>query len=61
MLDVSIPRKSLDRALRILDALLKSLDVRGYVVSCTTEGQRRTTARVLDEDISFCLEEETVE
>jgi len=56
-LDVRVTRGSVQRALRIVDALMKGLEARGFAVACATEDERRTSVKVLDEDIGFCLEE----
>jgi hypothetical protein len=56
-LDVRVSRKSLDRALRILDALLKALETRGFEVTCAEGDPPRTSVKVLEETITFYLEE----
>jgi hypothetical protein len=61
-LDVQVTRETLDRALKILDALLKALEQRGIRVSVKDtddKGQefRRTTASVLGEKVEFDLSE----
>jgi len=61
-LDVEVTRDTLDRALRILDALLKALEqrgIRGSVRDSDDRGQefRRTTLSVLGEKIEFDLAE----
>lgn len=59
-LDLHVAPASIDRALRILDALLKALKARGLSVSAIDGDQPRTQVRVLDEKIGFRLYEETV-
>jgi hypothetical protein len=55
-LDIRVGKDSLDRAFRIMDALLKALDRRGYPVSVDEE-KRTTKAKVLGEMVTFSLEE----
>jgi hypothetical protein len=55
-LDIKVGKDSLDRAFRIMDALLKALDRRGYPVSVDEE-KRKTKATVLGETVAFSLEE----
>jgi hypothetical protein len=58
-LNVAVAPAQIDRALRILDAVIKALEARGFAVS-TVEGDRpRTAARVLGERVGFLLYEET--
>jgi hypothetical protein len=57
ILDVRVTRASLDRALRIFDALIKGLETRGFVVSCSPDGERRTSVKVLDEEVGVRIEE----
>ncbi len=54
-LDLKAGKGSLERALRIMDALLKALDRRGFPVS--VDEKKRTTATVLGEPVAFALEE----
>ncbi len=54
-LDLKVGTDSLERALRIMDALLKALDGRGFTVS--VDEKKRTTATVLGESVAFALEE----
>lgn len=61
-MDVEVTRDTVDRALRILDALVKALEQRGIRVSVKDideKGQEfhRTTAAVLSEKIQFDLTE----
>jgi hypothetical protein len=55
-LDIKVGKDSLDRVFRIMDALLKALDRRGYPVSVDEE-KRTTKATVLGETVAFSLEE----
>ncbi len=54
-LDLKVGTDSLERALRIMDALLKALDGRGFTVS--VEEKKRTMATILGEPVAFALEE----
>jgi len=56
-LDVHVAKPSVDRALRILDALVRALEGRTCVVTCPEEGVRRTTVAIDGEEIGICLEE----
>jgi hypothetical protein len=57
-LDVRVTLDSVDRAMRILDALLRTMDERGFLISVDIREHRATTrAHVLDEVIPFHLEE----
>jgi len=56
VLDIRVTRASVDRALLVCDALIKALEARDFPVTCA-EDKRRTSARVLDEDVGVCLEE----
>jgi hypothetical protein len=55
-LDIKVAKDSLDRAFRIMNALLKALDRRGFTVSVDQE-KRTTKAKALDETVTFSLEE----
>lgn len=58
-LDVSVAKTNIDRAMRILDALLKALEARGYRINVVEkENRSETHVAVLDEKIVFRLEEE---
>jgi len=57
--DVSVYPASVDRALRIMDALLKALEARGWSVEVDDEGKHSTSAVVLDERVFFFLDEKT--
>jgi hypothetical protein len=66
-LDIAVSQESLDRALRIMDALLKALEANGYMVEVTKPGPPRhggsqttpseTRALVKGEWINFSLAE----
>jgi hypothetical protein len=58
-LDLAVSPASIDRSLRILDAILKALDRRGIPVSVVKSGNPRIQTKVLDETIGFRLAEET--
>jgi hypothetical protein len=57
-LDVTVSPAQIDRALRLLDTLVKALEARGFPVKVTDGEHPRTVARVLGEDIGFQLYEE---
>jgi hypothetical protein len=56
-LDIRVTRQTLDRALRIMDALLKALEARGYAVAISESEPAITSARVLEEELQFFIEE----
>lgn len=58
-LDVCMGPDSIDRAMRIMDALLKALEARGYVVTTSNKKDKEGETRVLvsDESIRFSLVE----
>jgi len=58
-LDVSVYPSSVDRALRIMDTLLKAFDARGWSVEVDEEGKHSTSTLVLDERVFFFLDEKT--
>ena len=58
-LDLAVSPASIDRSLRILDAILKALDRRGIPVTVAKSGNPRIQTQVLDETIGFRLAEET--
>ena len=59
-LDIRVYQASLDRALRIMDALVKGLEARGYQVEVDDdEPKHSTSAILLDERVFFFLEEKT--
>jgi hypothetical protein len=57
-LDIAVGKTNIDRAMRIMDALIKALEARGFPVS-VIEGKNgyATTVRVLDESLKFGLSE----
>jgi hypothetical protein len=57
-LDVRVSLDTVDRTMRVLDALLKALDERGITIGIDVKEQRAVTcATVLDEMIPFHIEE----
>ncbi len=56
-LDIRVGPNSLDRALRIMDALIKALESREINVSISEEGNRATSVSVLGESLEFGIEE----
>ena len=56
-LDLRVGPKNLDRALRIMDALLKALEKRGYQISIKKEGPNSTSVSIDGEMIEFGIEE----
>jgi len=56
-LAINVAKPSVDRALRICDALLKALHARGMTVATTEQHPFLTTVHVLGEDVSFRVEE----
>jgi hypothetical protein len=62
-LDISVSRNSLQRALRIMNALIKALEARGFKVSIVTEKKNayywsyKTCVSVLGQTIEFGLKE----
>lgn len=60
LLSLAVSPGLIDRSLRILDALLKALEQRGMPVSVTEGDDPRTEVKVLDEQIGFCLYEDTI-
>jgi len=56
-LDVCVGADSVDRAMRIVDTLLKALEARGYTIITSEEREAVAWVRVDDEDICFSLEE----
>jgi len=57
-LSVKVAGASIDRAMRIMDSLLKGLESRGYGVSVGVGETKGTTAKVLGETLHFWLEEQ---
>jgi|SRR5579885_177955 len=58
-IDVAVSPAQIDRALRILDAVVKALEARGMAVFAVDGDRPRTEARVLDERVGFRIYEET--
>lgn len=56
-LDVEVSPTQVDRAGRLLDALVKALEARGYPVSVGDEERSKTWVNVLGEKVSLRLEE----
>ena len=56
-LDVHVTKASLDRALRILDAIVRALERRGCTITCPAEGPRATIVAIDGEEIGVCSEE----
>lgn len=57
-LDVRVSPDQLSRALRIMQALIRALEARGYKVTVENEGQRRGTVALVDgQSIQFRLSE----
>ena len=57
-LDIAVGRSSIDRAVLIMDALVKALEGRGYPTSILeTEGKRGTFVKVLEESVQIQLKE----
>jgi hypothetical protein len=62
LLDVRVTPATVDRALRILGAVVTALEARGFAVDAEGRGrQRRTWIAIHNERIAFCLEEITAE
>lgn len=55
--DIRVSPGSRDRALRIMDALIKALEARGMPVTLTEDGQSMTRVEVLGETLNFWLDE----
>jgi hypothetical protein len=59
-LDLVVSKPSLPRSMRILNALVKALEARGYPLRMIEkDGRPETRVTVLDEEMAFRLEEET--
>ena len=56
-LDVRVSRSSLDRAIRIIDALIKVLEIRGFTVSVSNGLEPNSSVEILGEPIQFALTE----
>jgi len=59
-LDVSVSREAMNRAMRILDALIKALEEHGATVSSTGEGSLKTAAGIHGTFVYFSLKEEVL-
>jgi len=57
-LNLRVGQKSLNRALRILDALIKALEGRGFTVGLSVSDKRKTYVQIFGEQVEFRLEEE---
>ncbi len=55
--DICVGKDSVRRALRIMDALIKALEVRGYRVSLEGEHNSTTTVKIQDQQIAFGITE----
>ena len=58
-LDLHVSRGSLPRVLRIMDALIKALEARGFGVSVTEGEKTGTWVELLGEKLAIALEEKT--
>lgn len=58
-LDIRVTRASLDRALRIMDTLVKALEARGCRVSIRSGPQTGTVVKVGDDEVPIRLDERT--
>ena len=56
-LDVRVSRSSLDRAIRIIDALINALESRGFAVSVSNGLEPKSSVEILGEPIQFALTE----
>lgn len=54
-LPVSVSPEQIDRAMRIMDALLKAFDARGYAVTMAKKDDQELNVVVADEPITFTL------
>ncbi len=57
-LDVTLGPASIDRAMLIMDTLVKALETRGFDISVSKEAPFSTTVSVMDEIITFALNED---
>jgi hypothetical protein len=58
-LDLAVAKPSIPRSMRILDALIKALEARGYPLRMVEkDGRPEARVIVLDEELAFRLEEE---
>lgn len=58
-LDMRVSRESLPRALRIMDALLKAVEARGFKIAGTDGEKKGTYIELLGEKVEIALEEKT--
>lgn len=58
-LDIRVTRASLDRALRIMDALVKALEAHGCAISVRSDQQAKTVVKVGDDEVPIRLDERT--
>ena len=57
-LDIRVGQDSIDRAILIMDTLVKALETRGFDISVAKEPPFSTSVSVMDEVIKFALNEE---
>jgi hypothetical protein len=57
-LDIHVGRDSIDRAMLIMDTLVKALESRGFDISVAKEPPFSTSVSVMDEVIAFALNED---
>lgn len=57
ILDVRVTPQLMDRALRVMDALVKALEQRGISVHVSKDGEVRTFVRILEQEVSLLLDE----
>lgn len=55
--DLSVTSLTVDRALLIMDALVKAFDKRGWSFKCVSDPKLRMITTILDEEIEFCISE----
>ncbi|HYK87263.1 MAG TPA: hypothetical protein VE398_00735 [Acidobacteriota bacterium] len=57
-LGMKVGKKSIPRAIRIMNALVRALEARGFPVSASPDDRKAVTVvRIQGEQVSFCLEE----
>jgi hypothetical protein len=56
-LAIEVTKSSLDRALRLFDAVIKAARERGWTVEAQSEGPFQTQVTVLEEAVAICLTE----
>jgi len=59
-LDIAVSEDSLPRALRIMDALVQSLDARGMPLRIEPDGERRSCVTLLGQELAIRLVENTL-